>query len=179
LGLNVMLNVQVAPTAIVDGQSLVKAKSCQLRPFILGETGCDVLPVLVRVTALGALVVLTVWLPNAMSFGFTEKVLLSVTVMPAVAVALPSEPVTVIVYVVVDAGLTLVLPLVHAMDPTPLLIAQVVALVIPLHESVDESPLRMVAGLAVKLPIVGALGLYTVTLLVAVIDPPGPEAVSI
>jgi hypothetical protein len=37
----------------------------------------------------------------------------------------------------------------------------------------------MVAGLAVKLPIVGALGLYTVTLLVAVIDPPGPEAVSV
>ena len=30
LGLNVMLNVQLAPTAIFDGQSFVSAKSCQL-----------------------------------------------------------------------------------------------------------------------------------------------------
>jgi hypothetical protein len=55
-----MLNVQLAPTAILDGQSFVKAKSCHWVPFIMAETGCGVLPVLVTVTALGALVVLTI-----------------------------------------------------------------------------------------------------------------------
>ena len=62
LGLNVILNVQVAPTAIFDGQSFVSVKSCQLPggPLTLPNTGCGSLPVLVSVTLIGALVVLTI-----------------------------------------------------------------------------------------------------------------------
>ena len=62
LGLNVILNVQVAPTAIFDGQSFVSVKSCQLpgEPLTLPNTGCGSLPVLVSVTLVGALVVLTI-----------------------------------------------------------------------------------------------------------------------
>jgi hypothetical protein len=53
----------------------VEAKSCHWPgvPFILPRTGCGVLPVLVTVTALGALVVLTIWLPNSTEVGFIEK----------------------------------------------------------------------------------------------------------
>ena len=55
LGLNVMLNVQLAPPAIFDGQSFVSVKSCQLpgEPLTLPNTGCGSLPVLVSVTLLG------------------------------------------------------------------------------------------------------------------------------
>ena len=62
LGLNVMLNVQLAPTAIFDGQSFVSVKSCQLpgEPLTLPNTGCGSLPVLVSVTLFGALVVLSI-----------------------------------------------------------------------------------------------------------------------
>jgi len=62
LGLNVILNVQLAPTAIFDGQSFVSVKSCQLpgEPLTLPNTGCGSLPVLVSVTLVGALVVLSI-----------------------------------------------------------------------------------------------------------------------
>ena len=62
LGVNVMLNVQLAPTAIFDGQSFVSVKSCQLpgEPLTLPYTGCGSLPVLVNVTLFAALVVLTI-----------------------------------------------------------------------------------------------------------------------
>ncbi len=79
---------------------------------------------------------------------------------------------------VVDVGLTLVLPLLHDTDPTPLLIEQLVAFVIPLHESVDDCPLVIVDGLAENAPIVGAAA-FTVTVAVAVLLPPAPVAVSV
>jgi len=60
VGLNVMLNVQLAPAAITGGQLFVCAKSAKLKPFILAETGSAALPVFVKVTVLGGLVVLTV-----------------------------------------------------------------------------------------------------------------------
>ena len=100
------------------------------------------------------------------------------TVTVAVAVALPPAPVAVKVYVVVDPGLTFVLPLAHETFPTPLSIEQVVALVIPLHDSVDDCPAVIVVGLAVNDPIVGAAAL-TVTVAVAVVLPPAPVAVSV
>jgi predicted dehydrogenase len=39
LGLKVMLNVHLAPTAILDGQSFVSAKSLKSKPLILADTG--------------------------------------------------------------------------------------------------------------------------------------------
>ena len=55
-----MLNVQLAPAAIVSGQLFVCEKSPKLKPFILAETGSAALPVLVSVTVIGALVALMV-----------------------------------------------------------------------------------------------------------------------
>ena len=62
LGVKVMLNVQLAPTASIDGQSFVRSEVLPLtwRAIHSAGTGCGVLPVLVTVTALGALVVLTI-----------------------------------------------------------------------------------------------------------------------
>ena len=62
LGVNVMLNVQLAPAAIFAGQSFVTVKSCQLPagPLTLAKTGCGVLPVLVSVTLFGGLVVFNI-----------------------------------------------------------------------------------------------------------------------
>jgi hypothetical protein len=60
LGLKVMANVQLAPAAIIDGQSFVCAKSAKFTPFILAKTRCGVLLSFVRVTALEALAVLTI-----------------------------------------------------------------------------------------------------------------------
>ena len=57
---------------------------------------------------------------------------------------------------VVAAGLTLALALLHETVPTPLLIEQLVALVIPLHDSVEKPPGLIVVGLAVNESTVGA-----------------------
>jgi hypothetical protein len=56
-----MFSVQLAPTASIVGQSFVETKfsHCPGVPLNLPRTGCGMLPVLVTVTALGALVVLT------------------------------------------------------------------------------------------------------------------------
>ena len=78
---------------------------------------------------------------------------------------------------VVEPGVTPVLPLAHDTAPTPLLIEHVVALVIPLHDSVDDCPALIVVGLALNAPIAGAG--FTVTVAFAVVLPPAPVAVSV
>ncbi len=79
---------------------------------------------------------------------------------------------------VVEVGLTLVLPLLHDTDPTPLLIEQLVACAIPLHASVEDCPAVIVDGLAENDPMLGAAG-STVTVAVLVAVPPAPVAVSV
>ena len=102
----------------------------------------------------------------------------AVTLTVVVTVALPPAPVAVIVYVVVDAGLTVVLALLHPTLPTPLLIEQVDALVIPLHDNVEDCPAVIKAGLAANDPKYGAA--VTVMVAVAVALPPAaPVDVSV
>jgi hypothetical protein len=61
VGVKVTLNAQLAPAAITDGQLFVCAKSVKLTPLIPTTLiGAAALPVLVRETVLGALVVLMV-----------------------------------------------------------------------------------------------------------------------
>src|SRR5690242_16846965 len=103
----------------------------------------------------------------------------ALTVTLALAVALPPEPVAVSVYVVVAVGLTLLLPFAHDTAPTPLSIEQLVAFVMPLQEREDDCPLVMPAGFAVNEPMAGAAGALTVTVVVAVVLPPDPVAVSV
>ena len=78
---------------------------------------------------------------------------------------------------VVAAGLTLVEPLADVVVNVPGVMAMLVAPVVA-QVSVLE-PEVMLVGLAVKELIVGPLGVLTVTVTVAVVDPAGFVAVSL
>ena len=75
------------------------------------------------------------------------------------------------------AGVTAVLPPLHATAPTPLSIAQAVAPEMLLHDNVVDCPGAIPAGVAVNEPIVGAATTVTVANLVA--PPLAPVAVSV
>lgn len=96
----------------------------------------------------------------------------------AVAVTEPDALDAVRVYVVVDAGLTLVEPLADVEVKVPgvmvILVAPVVTQLNPLLE-----PELMLVGLAVNELMVGFDGVVTVTVAVAVVEPDGFVAVSV
>jgi hypothetical protein len=97
------------------------------------------------------------------------------TVTVAVLVIVPPGPVTVSVYVVVEAGLTEALPDAGLL-PTPLSMEIDVAFVVD-QVSVDDWPALIDVGAAEK-DAVGA-GCVTVTVAVFVVVPPGPVAVRV
>jgi len=78
----------------------------------------------------------------------------------------------------VAVGLTLVEPLADVDVNVPGAMAMLVAPVVA-HASVLLEPEVMLVGLAVKELIVGPLGVLTVTVTVAVVDPAGFVAVSL
>jgi hypothetical protein len=80
--------------------------------------------------------------------------------------------------VVVAVGLTLVEPLADVDVNVPGVMAMLVAPVVAQVRVLLE-PEVMLVGLAVKEPIVGPLGVFTVTVTVAVVDPAGFVAVSV
>ena len=86
VGVKVTVNVQLVPAAIADGQLFVCAKSAKLAPLIATlPTDPAATPALVSVTVLGALVVLTVWLPKASEARFKKNDAVLTTVTAAVA----------------------------------------------------------------------------------------------
>jgi hypothetical protein len=80
--------------------------------------------------------------------------------------------------VVVAVGLTLVEPLADIDVNVPGVMAMLVAPIVA-QVSVLLEPEVMLVGLAVKELIVGPLGVFTVTVTVAVVDPSGFVAVSV
>jgi hypothetical protein len=132
------------------------------------DTGCDPTPLSMETFV--ALVVLQTsveaW-PVPTVFGDAEKETVgagTVTVTVAVLVVVPPGPLAVSVYVVVDDGLTLVLPDV-AWLPTPLSMEIDVAFD-DVHVSVDDCPGLMVVGAAEKVAVGAAAPTVTVTCLV-------------
>jgi hypothetical protein len=99
------------------------------------------------------------------------------TVTVAVRVALPVKPFAMSVYVVVAAGVTVLLPSVHETVPTLLSILHIVAFVIPLQESVVGWPAVTDAGLAPNVAIAGVPVTATVAAFVTL--PPAPVAVRV
>src|SRR5215472_16963320 len=101
----------------------------------------------------------------------SEPVWFTVTV--ACAVTVPPELLAVSVYVVVWAGLTIVLPFGKLTEPTPLSICADVALLV-VHERVLLWPAVMVAGLALSV----AVGADPPCELLFAADAPPPQAAS-
>ena len=97
-----------------------------------------------------------------------------------VAVAVPPGPVAVRVYVVVCGGVTLSVLLAGRLPPAPGVTVTLLAFVV-LQLNVVVSPATSCAGVAIKLLIVGVVveGGVTVTVVEAVVVPPGPVAVSV
>jgi hypothetical protein len=128
------------------------------------DTGCDPTPLsIVTVVALVVLQISVEAWPVPTVLGDAEKETVGagvVTVTVAVFVVVPPGPVAVSVYVVVDDGLTLVLPDVGLL-PTPLSIEIDVAFD-DVHVSVDDCPTLMVVGAAEKVAVGAAAETVTV-----------------
>src|SRR5580704_1409988 len=102
----------------------------------------------------------------------------AVTVTFVVAIVEPAELAAVSVKVVVAVGLTLVEPLADVDVKVPGVMAMLVASVVA-QPSVLVEPDVTLVGLAVKELMVGLLGLVTVTLSVAAVEPTALVAVSV
>jgi hypothetical protein len=120
--------------------------------------------------------------PALMLVGLAEKLTVGAGVEPltvtvAVAVVVPPAPVAVNVYVVVAVGVTVTAPEAETV-PMPLSIVTVLALVV-FQVRVELWPEVMVVGLAEKVAVGAGVEPFTVTVVFAVVVPPGPVAVRV